>query len=258
MLDHNAWLRPVAALLLILAVTLVFAREDPPRFIDKAGVQTDLPRQIGAWQGEQILFCQNREHQEVFMRSAVEGETCPVCGGPLAGGSLTERSILPGDTVIVKYQYRRESGPELVVSIVLSGHDRSSLHRPQMCLVGNGNEIVESNVLPVPRTGKTPLKIMVLDLLTHRMGPSGQPIQNASFFAYWLAGPGHTTPYHLQRMFWMAAERILYNHSTRWAYVAVSGPRDTVGGNHVRALTEFVNALYPHVMISNPGHRDKP
>jgi hypothetical protein len=243
----NDWIRPAAALLLVVGLTIAVATDDPPRFIDEAGVRTDLPLEVGPWRGEQILYCQNPEHQAVFARSDVTGNTCPDCGAPLDGGSLIERTILPKDTIIVKYRYQHPTAPSLIVSVVLSGRDRSSLHRPQMCLVGNGNEIVRSTPVKVPRDAERPLTVMVLDMLTRGVNRAGQPVQHTSYFAYWLAGQGLTTHSHLQRMAWMAMERVFKNQSRRWAYVSIAGPRNPATTDHLALMSGFAADFYPLV-----------
>jgi hypothetical protein len=82
--------------------------------------------------------------------------------------SKAERDLLPGDTVVLKKRYVDADGHTIFVSIVMSGRERASIHRPQVCLVGQGNEIVDSDVQAVPIAGREPLDVMVKALYTIR------------------------------------------------------------------------------------------
>ena len=131
----------------------------------------------------------------------------------------------------------------------MSGKERASIHRPQICLVGQGNEILHSHVIEVPLAGRDPLKVMVLDLLWKGRTSDGQPVQKATYYAYWFVGKGRETPYHLERMFWMAADRVLYNRSHRWAYIAIAGERDEQK-QYTKQIQSFISQLYPQMMTN--------
>ena len=86
-----------------------------------------------------------------------------VCGSPVGSMTYAEKDLLPADTILLRKQYTKPSGKRLFVTIVLSGKERVSIHRPQICLVGQGNEIAHSEVVPVPLDGRKPLDVMSLD-----------------------------------------------------------------------------------------------
>jgi hypothetical protein len=220
---------------------------------DEAGVRVALPDTVGPWTGAQLLYCQNSECRKEWQLDELDDpEVCPECGGELASMTISEKKLLPGDTVILKKRYMRPGDPRpLFVSIVLSGKERASIHRPQVCLVGQGREITDSEVLEVPLEERKPLDVMMLNLLTTVSGRKEQSTRMGQFYAYWFVGKGRETPYHVERMIWMAYDRIFRNVAHRWAYISVSGVRDLDSREHYEIVQEFVHDLYPQMAIDS-------
>ena len=51
-------------------------------------------------------------------------------------------------------------------------------------------------------------------------------------------------------MIWMATDRIFHNVSHRWAYIAVSGGRQTDSEDYQKEMVAFIHDLYPQVMLN--------
>jgi len=236
---------------LMAATSLLLAFSVDVKVTDEAGIKMLLPAQVGKWHGEEILYCLNSACQKEFMEGQLNGaRVCPDCGGELDRMSKAEKDILPADTGLVRKKYVSPEGRVIFVSIVLSGRERSSIHRPQMCLVGQGQEIVRSLTVPVPLDGRKPLDVMVLDLLRRYQGPEGQSREYSSYYAYWFVGKGRETPSHVRRMVWMATDRILHNVSHRWAYIAIAGSRDPDSDDYQGEMVSFVHDLYPEIQMN--------
>lgn len=246
---------------LLLAVTcglLMFTVEVD--FPDRAGIRDELPIDLGdTWKGDGILFCQNPDCKRAWLTRDLQANedgtyTCPEtydgkpCGMELATGSLAEYNNLPSDTIIFKRQYRRPGNPHPVtVGVILSGKDRRSIHRPEVCMPSQGNLIQKSEVIDVPIPGREPLQVMVLEMMRER---DGVPV-DFSYFAYWFVGTDRETPYHWERIKWMTTDRIFRNVAHRWAYVHVSGNRspDSENTDHHAEIKEVVSSLYPEIRL---------
>ncbi|MDD4735263.1 MAG: exosortase-associated EpsI family protein [Kiritimatiellae bacterium] len=217
---------------------------------NEAGVLTSLPDEVGEWHGDELRFCQNGECQEEFLMSELNGsEVCPKCGAPLGGMSYIEKAILPNDTLIVKKKYKNPDGKMVYASLVMSGEEQGSIHRPQLCLVGQGRTIVSDEVIDVALPGRDSLGVMVLNLdQTVRGGDV--PMVIPQYYAYWFVGKDRETPHHLERMFWMAYDRIIRNVAHRWAYISVAGLRDANGGKlYIEEIDDFVRNFYPQISL---------
>lgn len=234
---------------LLAAASLVLAFSVNVSVTDEAGVKMALPDQVGEWSGQDIRFCLNPVCQRDWFLADITNGVCPACGGDVSTMTKAEKDLLPADTILLKKQYKTPSGQSLFVSIVLSGSERASIHRPQICLVGQGNEIVDSNVLPVDLPGRDPVEVMVLDLIRRAQDSGGVQREMPTYYAYWFVGKGRETPYHIQRMIWMATDRILHNVSHKWAYIAVAGvrkPGDDAA--YKQQIAGFVRDLYPQLL----------
>ena len=206
----------VAALLAAVAVAVSVqpgVKPDP-----RLGVRLGLPERLGAFRGSVRLYCQNPTCDGRF-RSVEDRpvRTCPRCGAALDPVSLAERNVLPADTIIVKRVYADGAGRTFAVSIVTSGSEQKSIHRPEQCLPAQGYTIDNRRTWTVPETGGRSFKVTLLDL----RAAASEHAERASSFAYWFVGPDRETPHHWERLLWMSYDRAWRGISTRWAYVAV-------------------------------------
>lgn len=237
----------VLGLLVLTSLALAFTVEVGAS--DEAGIKVYLPDRVGEWTGDELRFCQTPSCQASFFLSEIkEDGVCPKCGGRLDTMTKVEKDLLPSDTEVLKKEYRNAQGRRIFASIVMSGRERASIHRPQVCLVGQGNEIERSSVISVPMEGREDLDVMVLDMLRRWRTPDGRQNEYKSYYGYWFVGKGRETPYHSMRMFWMAADRVLHNRSHRWAYISVSGDRDSAGA-YRQELAAFIRDLYPEMVL---------
>ena len=243
-------LKPYFMILVVLALaSLALAYTVDVNLIDQAGIKTQLPNRVGDWQGFEIRYCQNRSCMKDFSSDGLTNlDVCPVCGGPLGPMTLIEAEILPADTVLVKKKYINSQKRVLMVSVVLTGKERVSIHRAQACLTAAGNEIQQESVLDIPMEGRDPLQVMLMDTIGKGRTADGQRYELPTYYAYWFVGKGRETPYHSQRMLWMATDRVFRSLSHRWAYVAVAGMRSS-DDSYKELLASFLHDFYPQILV---------
>jgi len=246
-------LRPYVVVICLMAVTsLALAFTVDTNITQEAGIRMELPDTVGDWEGTELRFCQSSDHQATFLVSSLEdANTCPDCGESLKSMSKMEADILPGDTRMLKKQYFHPSGRTINASIVLSGKERGSIHRPEVCQTGQGQNLVGKSVFEVPIAGRDPLKVMVLELERKQRTQDGNSAIVGLYYAYWFVGKDRETPHHHLRMFWMAADRVLRNVSHRWAYVSISGARILESEEYRKEIKRVVGELYPHMSLDN-------
>jgi hypothetical protein len=218
--------------------------------VDEPGIRKTLPMKVGEWSGHAVRYCHNPScGAEITDTETQPLAACPRCGQALFPMSLVEYGQLPRDTEYLKARYTNARGDMLYVSVVLSGQERNSIHPAQACLVGQGNEIVRSQVRFIPLAGKTSLSVMVLDIMRHGRGPDDRPFDAQGYYAYWFVGQGRETPYHLERMFWLAWDRVFHGVAHRWAYIAVMGTGAADADSTQTQFTAFVQALHPQLVL---------
>jgi exosortase len=147
-------------------------------------------------------------------------------GGKNIEVSPTEKESLPPDTGYSKKLYTRLSHPQkeaVYLSIILSGKDRTSIHKPEICLLGQGwthtKKTIHTFNIPAMKNGK--LQATVLELKREKKNDDGTLIEIKALYAYWFVGSKTVVPTHWQRMINLAIDRLLHARSDRWAYISL-------------------------------------
>lgn len=176
-------------------------------------------------------------------------------GGELQGLTEDERRILPADTEGARRLYTDSEGNELYCSVVLAGRDVTSIHRPELCLPGQGWKIQTAHTQSIPlASAGANLEVMRLNSVRTVALPDGGTAQTRSIFLYWFVGKDRLTPHHWERLFWTAKDRVLHNTNHRWAYILIHAPvtADLMGPGRgkseaetMEVLARFVRDIYP-------------
>lgn len=133
-----------------------------------------------------------------------------------------ERAVLPGDTGYSRKNYVSLASldRQVFVSVVLSGRDRTSIHRPELCLVGQGWTIA-GRFRHAFQAGGEAVPATVLRVEHAAVDAQGRNVRVDSLFAYWFVGGEAVVP-TLPGMQWRdARDRLRHFQANRWAYVVV-------------------------------------
>jgi Protein of unknown function (DUF3485) len=130
---------------------------------------------------------------------------------------------LPHDTSFATRQYRRAQD-SLVMNVVLMGTDRTSIHKPQFCLRGQGWDIDggHSDFDKVRIESPHPYDLPVMKLLNSRdfTDAQGNIIKLRGIYVYWFVADNDLTADHWTRMRNMATHLLRTGELERWAYVS--------------------------------------
>ena len=216
----------IAALVVLGGATAALCLLTPsPNTAPLGGVIMDLPERIGNFTGKVI--------------AATPGEL----------------AILPSDTQIVRREYLDPAGDRIMASIVLSGGEKRSIHRPEVCLPAQGWSMRGGKVERLTLADGSDLDVMNLSLVRQvEVGPGDRRNLYAHYF-YWFVGKDVTTPSHWHRVFLTSYDRITKNLNHRWAYVIVMSivtDGFVPGGKNepqtVQMLKEFTAEIAPTFM----------
>jgi hypothetical protein len=144
-------------------------------------------------------------------------------GGEKQGLSKIEQDLLPKDTEGARRLFKNKNGDELYCSIILAGREVTSIHRPELCLPGQGWRIESEYTERVPAAGAPggALRVMRMNGARSVPLPGGRMVELRSVFVYWFIGKNRMTPYHWQRIYWTTKDRVLHNTNHRWAYILI-------------------------------------
>jgi hypothetical protein len=187
-----------ASIPLILAVvaSAICHFAPPPNGVQEAGVILELPSSVGGLVG----------YRE--------------------GPSAEEKRMLPTDTLFAKATYITRDAALAErdvahVSIVLTGTDSRSIHKPEVCLPGQGWTVDSSQVTTVDMPGGRQLRVRDLAVSGTFLTPEGKSFRRRAHYVYWFVGTDFTTPDHFQRIWRSTWDAVVSEVTHRWAYVAV-------------------------------------
>lgn len=200
----HLWLVPASVALASLVVVLFIQRLDAMQVSPRVGVKlaadglnpVALPNYLGLeWAGQR------------------------------AEVTAIEREVLPADTGFSRMNYisLRNRSQSVFLSIVLSGRDRTSIHRPEICLVGQGWTIGgrTTQVFAWPGRPEAAIKASVLRTERDFTNNQGKQVKVPALYAYWFVGADKTVATSWERVLDTSLDRLLRLQSHRWAYVIV-------------------------------------
>lgn len=127
--------------------------------------------------------------------------------------SEAERTVLPKDTLVEKVRFDSDDGDWFVVTAVVGGASKSSIHRPELCLPAQGC------LMTAPRTRNVGGMDWRFITLVHK---DAQP----QGFAYaFFNQAGFRTASHTRRILRDVWDRSVLNRIDRWVMVTVNAAR---------------------------------
>jgi hypothetical protein len=127
---------------------------------------------------------------------------------------------LPKDTSFGQRVYQGSDGFQTMVNVVLMGADRTSIHKPQICLTAQGWVIDQSDALSLPMTRPQAYDLPLMKLTaTKQIVADGKTLTARGVYVYWFVDGEQLTSSHWQR-FWLMGENLLRTGELqRWAYI---------------------------------------
>ena len=217
----------------------------------------DLPESFGPYEGDALWFCLNSQCARSVSESVLRdvGGTndmrCLYCDGTnrLSRLSLGELMKLPAGTPVVRRLYSARNSPRINASIVFSGLERGSIHRPQICLVAQGFRLTDEYTYDAPLGGDRTLPMRVVEGDRTTTGPNGDVHIDHLVYAYWYFSAERETPSYARRLFWISLDNVFRDYRPRWAYASVSMTRPAGASPDycMKVLDDFVPRLYPFI-----------
>lgn len=179
--------------------------------------------------GMTVLLCQLSPQPKGGGETGVLPEL-PMVAGDFVGdreeASERERELLPADTIIVKREYhtpgRGIANRDLAhAALVIAGNDTRSIHRPEVCLDGQGWTITNSTVREVKMNSGAVLRVRDLSIQREVLMPGRTKLPLRAHYVYWFVGDDISTPSNVERQLISLKDSVLRNVNHRWAYPSV-------------------------------------
>lgn len=174
--------------------------------------------------------------------------------GQNAAVTAVEREVLPPDTGFSRKNYvsLRDRRQQVFLSIVLSGRDRTSIHRPELCLVGQGWTIrgrFQHDFTVAD--GRIPATVLRIE--REVTDARGRTVRFPALIAYWFVGADRIVASHWERMIYTSLDRLRHLQSHRWAYVLMQTHAADGEAAALARLNEVLAAAAP--AFQEPGLR---
>lgn len=129
---------------------------------------------------------------------------------------------LPKDTSYAGRLYTAPDGLQINSTIILMGADRTSIHKPDYCLPGQGWSINEKTVVNIPVAGPQNYQLPVAKWIIGNVyqTPDGQKHEVSGLYVFWFVADGEQTADNYQRMWWLGRDLLRTGVLQRWAYVS--------------------------------------
>ena len=161
--------------------------------------------------------------------------------------TAVEREILPPDTGFSRMDYvSSRDARHVFLSIVLSGRDRASIHRPELCLVGQGWTIAEAADHRFDYPGRAEASFSATLLRVQREVPTGRGrVVVPQLVAYWFVNRDTVAATHWQRFAIDAWNRVVHARADRWAYVLMQTNSDDGEAAAIARMQAVLNETLP-------------
>ncbi|HYG22782.1 MAG TPA: hypothetical protein VEH04_08375 [Verrucomicrobiae bacterium] len=129
---------------------------------------------------------------------------------------------LPKDTSYAQRVYWAEDGFAVTANIILQGTDRSSIHKADYCLAGQGFQTVKKETVMVTIPGPVPYEMPIAKwtIKGSLPGSDGQKREVYGVYSFWFVADGEQTVDNTQRILWFYRDLLTRRVLQRWAYVS--------------------------------------
>ncbi len=129
---------------------------------------------------------------------------------------------LPPDSSYAERLYTAPDGLHITATIVLMGGDRTSIHKPDYCLPGQGWTIRDKSVVNISVAGAQTYELPVAKWIIGNSfaTPDGKKQQVSGVYVFWFVADGEQTPDNYERMWWLGRDLLRTGVLQRWAYIS--------------------------------------
>jgi Protein of unknown function (DUF3485) len=136
--------------------------------------------------------------------------------------AATTTNMLPKDTSFASRRYQSSNDFWVAANIVMMGKDRTSIHKPEYCLPGQGWRIESQTNVVISIAGPQPYELSVAKwtVSISLRDNNGQMQEVRGLYVFWFVADNEETTSHWQRIMWLARDLLKHGVLQRWAYVS--------------------------------------
>ena len=167
---------------------LVCARTDISPVMAQPGVRMQLPLSVGSYQGQELDM------------------------------TAQERNGLDPGVELVRTAYASPEGGGFLCTLIVGGSGKRTLHRPEVCLPGQGWTISDRSIMPIEMKDGRMVKAALLRLFRDEELEPGLRVRVRALNIYWYIGSdGTTSPDYYDHIRVSYQDAIFKNLNHRWS-----------------------------------------
>lgn len=172
--------------------------------------------------------------------------------GPITDVECTN---LPPDTVYGRKMYWDDSGFAAQVSAVMMQTDRTSIHRPQVCVTGQGWKIVKTETIDIPIARPTPYLLKATCLTSTKISQKDKR-PYTSLYIYWFVSERRTVPGHPEALWAISQDLLTTGTLYPWAYVSCfSYCQPGQEGLYLSRMKRLISTTVPEFQLTPPNSK---
>jgi hypothetical protein len=186
------------------------------------------------------------DHSVILPETLLGAKSVPVT---VTDSELTD---LPLDTTYGRRRYLIDKDFAPIISVVLMGTDRNSIHQPEFCLVGQGWTLDQKEDVSLHIERPHPYNIPAIKFTAsmEALGPHQTPTLVRGFYVYWFVTDDKITSEHASRLWSLARSMMEKKEMERWAYISyfVTCLPGQEQGTYTR-LEQFIQSSVPDFQV---------
>jgi hypothetical protein len=171
--------------------------------------------------------------------------------------SAVELGYFPKDTSYVRRLYQAPDGFGVSTVIILMGADRTSIHRPEYCLLGQGWSVDKKTEVKIPIDGMPQYELPVMKWVISKTfeAPDGRKQEAKGIYVFWFVADNEQTTGNVQLQCHLVKDLLFTGVLQRWAYIScfaicASGQEDAA----FERMEKLIAASVPEYQLP-PGKR---
>ena len=176
--------------------------------------------------------------------------------GEDTGMSSREKQAFDEGVEMARTVYKSPEGKEFICTLVLSGPIKRSLHRPEVCMPGQGWKIERKGVVQLVTENGGSQDATLLYLFKDHKTRDGRRVRTRAYNLYWYVGYDVATPSYTTHVLLSHRDSVFRNINHRWGMASLFvvsrsrpvGQPDPLGDISANILmSEIGGQILPHV-----------
>ena len=174
--------------------------------------------------------------------------------------TAAEKNLLDEGVKLSRDIYSSAKGKQIMATIIVSGFEKRSLHRPEVCLPNQGWTVTDRTPMQLQLADGRELTLMMMRIFRDVEPRPGERIRTRAINFYWYIGSdGTTCADHYEHVFLSYYDAVFRNLQHRWAMASIFVPlqEQPVGQedplqelNAVEDAREFLAQLVPTFLLT--------